>query len=107
MVTVAILGNHPSIGDERTKTVVGILAALAQSVVTQHQFVGLIKDVLASGGNMLVLAVDLLCEIAPAVVGVGGLGLPAVGGALGNLIQVVENVVHVVIGVAVLIGQVA
>lgn len=63
--------------------------------------------VLARGGDLLVLDVLLQDQVAPLVVGAGGVGVPVVGGAVDLLVEVVIDVIAVMAANARLIGQIA
>ena len=106
VIAIAIFGDHPGIGHQSTQTVIQILAAFPQCVVAQDHSIGFVIDILAYCGNLLVLAVGLFDQIAAAIIGISSLGLPAIVGALHNLVQVVEDVVHRFIALSRFIGQI-
>ena len=107
VIPVAVLGDDPGVFHESAQAVVGVDALLGVAVDAPDHLVGLVVGVLAGSLQLLVLAVLLQDQVAPVVVGAGGVGLPVVGGAVHLLVEVVIDVVAVVAADARLVGQVA
>ena len=107
VIPVAVLGDDPGVFHESAQAVVGVDALLGVAVDAPDHLVGLVVGVLAGSLQLLVLAVLLQDQVAPVVVGAGGVGLPVVGGAVHLLVEVVVDVVAVVAADARLVGQVA
>ena len=63
-------------------------AAFGIGVDTLDHLIGLIVGVRPNTGDLLVFAVLLLDQVAPLVIGEGGMGLPTVAGLLRDLIQI-------------------
>ena len=93
VVAIAVLGDDPGVLHQSAQAVVGVDALLAVAVDAPDHPVGLVVDILPGTGQLLVLAVSLIDQIAPVVVCAHRVGLPAVGGAVHLLVQIVVDVV--------------
>lgn len=94
MVAVGILLNRPGVLHQSAQAVVEVFTALTQFIDALDPLVGLIVGVRCGNALFLILSIELLDQIAPLIVGVSRGGLPAILTAGGNLIQIVELVVH-------------
>ena len=107
MVAVGVLLNGPGVGHQRAQAVIQVLAALTDVIDALHHLVGLIVGVGAGDALLIVLGVELLNQIAPLIIGASGGSLPAIITAAGDLVQVVQLVVHALVALSGLVGQVA
>ena len=107
MIPVAVLCDDPGLLHQSAQAVVGVDALLGVAVDPPDQLVGLVVGVFAGSGDLAVLDVLLQDQVAPLVVGVDGVGVPVVGGAVDLLVQVVVDVIAVVAANARLVGQIA
>ena len=107
VVAIAVLGDDSGLLHQSAQTVVGVDALLSVAVDTPDHLIGLIVGVRAGSGDLAVLDVLLQDQVAPLVVGAGGVGVPVVGGAVDLLVQVVVDVIAVVAANARLVGQIA
>ena len=104
---LAVLSDDPGLLHQSAQTVVGVDALLSVAIDTPDHLIGLVIGVRAGSGDLLVLDVLLQNQVAPLVVGAGGVGLPVVGGAVDLLVQIVVDVIAVMAANARLIGQIA
>ena len=104
---LAVLSDDPGLLHQSAQTVVGVDALLSVAIDAPDHLIGLVIGVRAGSGDLLVLDVLLQNQVAPLVVGAGGVGLPVVGGAVDLLVQVVVDVIAVMAANARLIGQIA
>ena len=81
-------------GHQRPQAVIQVLTALAQVVDALHHLIGLVKGVGPGNALLLALGVEFLDQVTPLVVAVSRRGLPAVVAAGGDLVQVVQLIVH-------------
>ena len=107
MIPVAVLCDDPGLLHQSAQAVVGVDALLGVAVDTPDHLIGLVVGVRAGSGDLAVLDVLLQDQVAPLVVGAGGVGVPVVGGAVDLLVQVVVDVIAVVAANARLVGQIA
>ena len=107
VITIAVLCDHPGLLHQSAQSVIEIGAAFGIGVDALDHLIGLVVGVRPNAGDLLVFAVLLLDQVAPLVIGEGGVGLPTVAGLLCDLIQIVEFVVRSdIVGVG-LPGEVA